>query len=622
MRKSEAPVLMQRRLQHLLLLALRIAVLVLLSLAFAEPLLETDAPLAGEAKAPDQIVVIDNSLSMSAQRDGRSALQRAKADARAMIAALPFGTKAAVVSANQGLELVTPLTAERTELEAAIASISAASARLSFDGFGGRLATVAGALADPGEPLQLHVWSDFQASSMPDQFNALVENSVYPLSLHEVGGGSANWAVQTVNLLEDQSLVQATIVAHDAEPRAVPVAVYRGDRNVGTMDVVVDERATIEFPVDLATRESRVWRVEIDVDDALGADDARFVAKPVASAQPLPVLAADGRSYAYVAAATSAALPRYTASLERMLVDPPPPVTVVIDPGRLDSELEARLDAYLDDGGTVLMTAGPNTRAAGGFALIDTPLDGARMAAEGNFGVVPVDRSHPVLGGFSGWQNSKVYQSVRFMGEAPGNTILALDDGSPFLVELRVGAGRMLVLTTALSPEWSSLVVQPAFVTFMANAVNYLAEELLPSAATVGQPFAIPASSLQIFDDDGGRVLGLGDTVDRPAVRLDAPGIYEVRTPTRTQPLAVNLDGRESELAPASPDLLNAWQDATLASSSLQDAAERAKKGLAAEDVVQELALAPWLLLALLIVVLSECLVANLLTRRTQEAVA
>ena len=92
-----------------------------------------------------------------------------------------------------------------------------------------------------------------------------------------------------------------------------------------------------------------------------------------------------------------------------------------------------------------------------------------------------VDRSHPVLTGFAAWRDLTVFQVVKRAEPETGEVILALDDDTPLLVEYPLGAGRLMVLTTALDPEWSSLVVRPAFVVFMANLLGYLAEDLLPS---------------------------------------------------------------------------------------------------------------------------------------------
>ena len=215
--------------------------------------------------------------------------------------------------------------------------------------------------------------------------------------------------------------------------------------------------------------------------------------------------------------------------------------------------------------------------------------------------------------------------------------ILELDDGSPLLIEHRVGAGRLMVLTTALDPAWSSLVVRPAFVTFIADLLAYLAEDLLPVEALVGQPFAIPAQSVQLFDRAGDPVLGLADTIGRPTVSLDRPGIYQLRTPASTRLLAVNADLRESDLERADDAWLERWQEAMDRTTAYTERHRGLQAGVdpppfAAEaevDAGRRIPLAPWLLGLLALLVVIEPLLANAgrsrsgpTTKRTEGASA
>jgi len=226
---------------------------------------------------------------------------------------------------------------------------------------------------------------------------------------------------------------------------------------------------------------------------------------------------------------------------------------------------------------------------------------------------VAVDRSHPVLSEFASWRDLLVFQAVEIAGTAAesaiGEVILALDDGTPLLIEYRVGAGRLMVLTTALDPEWTSLVVRPAFVGFMAKLLGYLAEDLLPAEALVGEAFAIPAQSVQLFDATGRRVLGLADTVGRPTVSVAQPGVYQLRTPSRTRPLAVNTDIRESDLRRTPADLLARWQAATVHNDTASENSAAVPQSDGESTYTQPLA--PWLLALLALLVLAEPLLAN-----------
>ncbi len=85
------------KLRHRLLLILRVLAVIALALAAARPM----ANLAGLGHAPLSLaVVVDNSLSSSAVRDGRAALDDLRADARALIGTLSPDDRAWIVTAD------------------------------------------------------------------------------------------------------------------------------------------------------------------------------------------------------------------------------------------------------------------------------------------------------------------------------------------------------------------------------------------------------------------------------------------------------------------------------------------------------------------------------------------
>ncbi len=623
MRPSHAPVHMRRKLQHLWLLTLRLLLLSAACLAFTQPMLK----LAGSAglsitPAPDRVIVLDASLSMNRFASGGSgerAFSEAQRTAHALVRSLPPAGRAALVAVGGQIELEAPLTDDRARLNTAIASSAPGTARLLLDGLLGRIANLTGTLASPGEPLEVHLISDFQATAMPDQFNALIEGSIWPVTLHPVSSDTQNWAVTHLafrygNQRRAQAspkTVEVTVRGFATPARAIDVILEQNTLPVGRQNVVVpaDGNTTVRFELPPAERGHITWLARLDVDDALHDDNARRLVRADREQTPLPVITSGERSYAYLRAAVQAAAPNFVPVRQTVPQDLAVPVVVLADPGVLLGSTERALTRFLHSGGAVLLTAGPATRSAGRLPLLDTALAPGRFDQTSR-GIVAIDRSHPVLAGFAAWRDLTVFQVVKAAGAelATGEVIMALDDGTPLLVEHPVGRGRLMVLTTALDPEWSSLVVRPAFVTFMANLLGYLAEDLLPAEALVGQPFAIPAQSVQLFDAAGARVLGLADTVGRPTVSVDVPGVYQLRTPSRTRPLAVNTDVWESDLRRAPDELLARWQAATARTGI---AANKTSVPERTGDTTHTQPLAPWLLALLALLVLAEPLIAN-----------
>ena len=618
MRHSEAPVHMRRQLQYLGLLALRLLLLTVVCLAFAEPLLElTGTADAVATPVADRLIVLDTSLSMGRTAKGERAINEAQRIARDLLRNAPPGARAAVVTVSDQIELKSPMTNDRAQLNVAIASADALHTRLAMDGLLGRIANLTGTLLEPGEQLTVHLISDFQATSMPDQFNALIEGSIWPVTLHPVAGDEPNWVLSHLVFRHREATrdtIEVTVQGLATQARTIDVILEQNATLIGRQNVRIpaDGSTTVVFELPPTERGHTTWLARIEVEDALIADNTRRLVQADREQTRLPVITSEERPYAYLRAAVQAAAPSFLPAREKTVSNLTVPIVVLADPGVLTNATTRELLRFLESGGAALLTAGPATRSAGRLPLLDAPLAAGRFDQTSR-GVVAVDRSHPVLSEFASWRDLLVFQAVEIAGTAAesaiGEVILALDDGTPLLIEYRVGAGRLMVLTTALDPEWTSLVVRPAFVGFMAKLLGYLAEDLLPAEALVGEAFAIPAQSVQLFDATGRRVLGLADTVGRPTVSVAQPGVYQLRTPSRTRPLAVNTDIRESDLRRTPADLLARWQAATVHNDTASENSAAVPQSDGESTYTQPLA--PWLLALLALLVLAEPLLAN-----------
>jgi len=120
------------RLENWLILALRIAAIVLLGLALARPVLTDSslAPLLGSKRSV--YLVLDNSFSMAAKVDARSVLDRVKHEADLVLGSIAPGDAAAVVVTNDDNEDVTSGRDPRVLLARTIGAEGATRARESI----------------------------------------------------------------------------------------------------------------------------------------------------------------------------------------------------------------------------------------------------------------------------------------------------------------------------------------------------------------------------------------------------------------------------------------------------------------------------------------------------------
>jgi len=296
---------------------------------------------------------------------------------------------------------------------------------------------------------------------------------------------------------------------------------------------------------------------------------------------------------------------------------------VVDDIGLVDTQLEQSLNQYLQDGGNLLAFAGD--RAAG---LETLPVSGHRPASSsisasaGEFlSIGQIDTSHPALTATEGWQSVNVSRSMPLETFDDDQVLIRLENNEPFLIERRIGEGRLLFVPASLDNRWNDLPVRPVFVSFIIEVARYLSGvNEIAKTYTTGASLPLAAagnSSGQVFDPDGNTVLSLADTTREQQIKLNKPGFYEVYTPQGETVVAANIDPLESDLQTISQEVLDRWQDATVGQSPIV----AASGSRAPEQEPLPVELWHWLLLLLALVVIGESLLGNtyLTPRRAEQ---
>ena len=175
---------MHRRLDHLLLFALRLLMLLILALLFAEPFLRLLTP-KGEGKKLI-VIAVDNSASMRASvNGGKTRLEQAKTDALAQLAKVPAQQQAQVLALSGQVQALTQQVADPGELRAAVASIPQTDGRSSF----GELSRFLRTLNESTKtPLEVHFFSDLQKTGLPPGFADLRLDPDTSIQFHTEGG--------------------------------------------------------------------------------------------------------------------------------------------------------------------------------------------------------------------------------------------------------------------------------------------------------------------------------------------------------------------------------------------------------------------------------------------------
>lgn len=584
------------RLHHLLLLALRLLLIVVAVLAFARPVLEREQVFDGSGVA--RLIVVDVSHSMSAD----DLITQAK-DAAARLADSATGPVSLALADAAGLSLLVQ-DGTAGEIRQALSRIVAGDTMLGFASLTARIGSLVQVWE--GAP-EVHLISDFQQQAMPDRFNDLVNSGNWSLVLHPVkAADTGNVALESVTVSGrgNTANVQVTVRRFGAGPDTLNVSVSGGEFRA-TLPVAFDGAGVATASVEMTPVPS-VVTAHLGTGGALAGDDTRRVANRSA-AQSATVLGEGEAGYLLAAleANGQAGVRQVTPDVSKV---PDGSALIALDPhpgwpAQTLREIRDRVRA----GASLFVTAGPAMRRAGELVFPQVAVT-ARRIADSRSPVLAVDLTHPLLAGLVSSLDTEVYQQVAPRADWGGRTILATEAGDPVLVEYPLGAGRVLVLLTALDPAWSSLVVDPAFVSLVSNLQGYLAGGVLPRAVDAGAPLTISGAALQIFDAQGRRMLELAQTTGRQTVRLKRAGFYEVHTAGRVAPLAVNVPVAESDLTPAPEALLRRW---AAAQSGRSDPAQVS----AASEQQGLLAFGPLLLAILAILGLGEAVWANVAGR-------
>ena len=524
----------RRHLRELILLALRVAALVLLALAFARPFFASGAASASTGVTS---VALDTSYSMSAP--GRFA--RARQLAKDAIARAPAGDLVSVVTFDDDARIVMKAGSDRVLAASAIdeaapgfgatryrAALSAASQQIA-----GRRGTIV-VVTD----LQENGWDAGDRVSVPE--GAAIE-------VADVGALPPNLAVTEVRPLPDR--IVATV--HNAGARARDARLH----------LTIDGRAAGDARVPLGANQSGeatfagaprggVAAVAVDDPDGIAADNVRYALIGGGSRPSVLVVTGSGdpaRDAFYVQHALAAGAPG-TAAFQVVNVSgaqlsswtddriQPHAAVFLLSTRGLERRGREILSAYVRGGGGLLVAAGPevdgdivaDVLGAGSTLRVAAPV--AKPAART---LAPADVRHPVFQAFAG--NGATLGLVKFQNAskiagAGCQTLARFTTGDTAFLECPAGDGRALVLASDLDNKWSDFPLHATFVPFLHEIVRYLA-----SARAHAWDYLV---------------------ADAPAGVKKAPGVATVADAGRSAPrrIVVNVDPRESDAGRLSVD--------------------------------------------------------------------
>ncbi|MDQ2899284.1 MAG: BatA domain-containing protein [Acidobacteriota bacterium] len=605
-----------RRLQYLLLFALRTLFVILLVLAFARPFLESSTVVAARGGRLIEICV-DDSFSM---RQG-DRFARAKKDALATLDGMRAADRAQIIAFDREARLLTEMTSDGSALRGAVNSIEPGDGASSY----AELVRTAG--QTPGPPREMHIFSDMQKTSMPSSFSDLQLKEGTKLVPHaEASQSIPNFFVESVHAprhVYDPKRVRmrATVAGHGNAMATRRVSLVVNGKTLETKPVAVppDGRGSVEFLSMDATYGLNKGEVRIDSADAFPQDDHFYFSAE--RSDPRPALfvhdARDTRSLIYFRTALESSnepafkLEPVVTEQSANLVPSKYAFVVLSDTGSLPAKFDEALRDYVQKGGSVLIALGKTTSGLRRVPVADLAITGERYASpEGQRfqSAAYLDSLHPAIRRAQRWEGVKFFQAVKV---DPGGSRVAakLSDDTPLLIDKPIGDGRVLVFASTFDNLANDFPLHVAFVPFIEQTSHYLGGlDDTPANYAVGSYVDLRSArekggAVEVIGPDGQRALSLSESTKAQTIALTHEGFYDIRRPSgRHELAAVNPDRRESDFAIVPTETLQLWENTGKAP---------VQNTPGAEPVHESIDLWWYVLLAALILAVAESVLGN-----------
>ena len=604
-----------KKLQYLLLFALRVGVLVLLALLFAGLALEGRVQNLVAETARLHVIVMDLSASMA----HGERWNRAQDLADAVIDGLDNADVAQVVTAERIIEVIADPSLDRSATRRAVAAVAPGPFRVDY----GQLISSMDSLLRSAElPVVVHIITDAQQTALPTRFADLAPRASYELVIHDASvSGDDNWAVEGLAWSSVSGDFVATLHGYadaDAE-RTVALRLNGTQVAAQNIEIAAGEMAQARFEgLELADGANRVI-AELAPGDDLLADDERYLVVKRPTPRPVLLVSSDSRGRAELF--LTSALGTLAAQAYQIEQISPGALAeealaeyvfiVVADAGALAEDDAAILGEYVESGGALLMTLAQRSAGLGQVPVTGHAFEPFSQFGmeEGEFLVVgTMDRSHPGLAQMDELRSARFYRHISLQPVETDRVLIRLEEGSPLLVEHPLGDGRVIIFGSSLDREWNDLPVQPVFVPLIAQLSAYLAgDHQISAEARLGGTLSARTMGFaggQIFAPDGEAALGLAGAGAGDDVLVEQVGFYEIVASGQTELVAVNVDRRESDVTPMQANGLTRWRD-------LSPGVSQAGGGNVALMETPPTELWPWILALLVVVVFVESWVGN-----------
>ena len=493
------------RLRHWLLLALRTLAVICLALLLANPIFQSGAGLFAGSGPVTLVLVLDNSLSMTWAGDGNG-FKQAKEAAQLLISGLNDSDRAALIPTNSERQEVFRLKSQKDVLLKELENIQIA------DGTANLSAALSEAYELLNQPagqkeirfitdMGLTGWDRFSVATLK-QFDPSIalklihigrkqqplNGSVKEIRLASQGVG--------VNLPIQIEAVVANFGDNPIKDLLVQLSIDGQNKEQKLASIAAKGEVTVSFQTRIGQAGAHSGQVTLKKEGLAGSPAANFTLE---AQDKLKILVVDGDPQTSLTASESFFIIRAlnpAGERDSSLFLP----TVIVTDGLNSVNLEsyqvvmlcnvatltdgfvAKLQNYLRQGGGLLVFTGdklqPESFNQKLASILPATLRDKKPGAEANGEKIDkIDLTHPALQFFSDTILQESIKSARVWSyyRSGGKPLIALANGDPLLLEQKIGAGKVMLLTTSADRDWSDLPVKTVYLPLMQSLTQYLA---------------------------------------------------------------------------------------------------------------------------------------------------
>jgi hypothetical protein len=585
----------RRRINHLLLLLVRIGCVVLAALGMAAPFVLVPVA-AGDGQRTALALVVDDSRSMMAKGDHGTLLEEAISRAKAACAALPDGSTVTLVLSGAPPRVLLRASGDLNAAQVALAAAPTASDRTGALPEAIALANQALHTAPPGVR-RLVVLSDFADHERLEPIRwPSAGVAVEPVALRP--RSRVNRRIDVIDQSVDPSdagtlLVRAQVLS-DGSDSSVHVRLERDGATLDEADVHLEDGAgvaTLRAP--LSTEGAESASVRLDGDDALPADDVapvllrapRGTRVLLVNGDPRPMPADDEVGFALRAIGLSA--DARSGGFRPRVVDPGAidasdlewaDVIVLANVDLHPGHLADRIAQAVESSAGLLITGGDHLRPTALESALGDALPAQIEVAstyDGPPGLfVPAPDGDPSERAYPGLGNTRIDRRHALeprLGDVRADALFA--DGRPALVVGPYGEGRVALFALPLDDDFGDLPYRPGYLPLLAEVLGSLSGDLGAITERVSAGDAVDLGRftrlgpLTVVGPGGERFTLAGDAESR----FDATGragVYRVDRAGRDIPEAafvVQASLSESDLAShGAPEVRSAGSGSTV----------------------------------------------------------